>query len=146
IVQKSFERSALPDYYRVEVIQCSDQEVAYSFERSADDENTIIPCATRFLPTGCYSIEVRFTNTASSLLHRESFLTIPISIGLTLFLTFLFTKKRQDPLPPAAHSENFQTIGSFQFYPNQNKLVKADTEINLSRKECELLVIFADKI
>ena len=34
-------------------------------------------------------------------------------------------------------------IGLFQFYPEQNKLVKQATEISLSKKECELLAIFA---
>ena len=33
-------------------------------------------------------------------------------------------------------------IGSFNFYPEQNKLVKQATEISLSKKECEILAIF----
>ena len=36
----------------------------------------------------------------------------------------------------------FLSIGSFQFYPEQNKLVKKAKEISLSKKECELLAIF----
>ena len=36
-------------------------------------------------------------------------------------------------------------LGSFQFYPDQNKLVKQATEISLSKKECELLAIFVAK-
>lgn len=35
----------------------------------------------------------------------------------------------------------FEAIGSFQFYPEQNKLVKKAIEINLSKKECDLLEI-----
>ncbi len=144
-VQKSFQRSSLPAHYRVEVIQCADQEVAYSFEISADEESTIIPCAGRDLPEGCYTIEVGFIEKVSFPTHQTLF-AIPISIAFTLFLTFLFTRKRQDPLPPVEQSEKFEAIGSFLFYPNQNKLVKGSTEINLSRKECELLVIFAANI
>ena len=34
-------------------------------------------------------------------------------------------------------------LGSFHFYPEQNKLIKEAVEIQLSKKECELLVIFA---
>ena len=33
-------------------------------------------------------------------------------------------------------------LGSFRFYPAQNKLVKEAIEIPLSKKECELLEIF----
>jgi len=40
---------------------------------------------------------------------------------------------------------NYASIGSFQFYPEQNKLVKQATEISLSKKECELLAIFVSR-
>ena len=35
-----------------------------------------------------------------------------------------------------------EKIGSFYFYPEQNKLVKEEKEIALSKKECELLALF----
>jgi len=35
-----------------------------------------------------------------------------------------------------------EKIGSFYFYPEQNKLVKEAQEIALSKKECELLALF----
>lgn len=38
--------------------------------------------------------------------------------------------------------EKATTLGSFQFYPHQSKLVKKAIEIGLSKKECELLEIF----
>ena len=39
-------------------------------------------------------------------------------------------------------SENGTHLGIFQFFPEQNKLVKKAIEINLSKKECEILSIF----
>ena len=38
--------------------------------------------------------------------------------------------------------ENGINIGSFQFYPEQHKLIQKAIEIALSKKECELLEIF----
>ena len=35
--------------------------------------------------------------------------------------------------------------GYFKFFPEQSKLVKSAEEIRLSKKECELLLIFAAK-
>ena len=39
-------------------------------------------------------------------------------------------------------SEKVTILGSFKFYPEQNKLTKKAIEIPLSKKECELLEIF----
>ena len=37
---------------------------------------------------------------------------------------------------------DYTSLGSFHFYPEQNKLIKEAEEIPLSKKECELLAIF----
>jgi len=139
IVQRSFQKATLPKYYRVEVIQCTDQEVAYSYEMNAKVENTIIPCAGRILPKNCYTVEVKFTDRTASFFSNQTPLYLFIFITLIL-LAFLFHKRKQAEVP-----ENFSVIGSFQFYPEQNKLVKEAIEIGLSKKECELLAIFIAK-
>ena len=37
------------------------------------------------------------------------------------------------------------TLGGFNFYPEQNKLVKHPETINLSKKECEILALFVER-
>lgn len=141
IVDSSLIKSKLPKDYRVEVVQCSDEEVAYSYEMSVEEEKTIIPCAGRFLPENCYTINVRFLNKSSDLINKHVFLYALILIALIFLLDLLFNKNKQTATP--IHSdENYASIGSFQFYPDQNKLVKQAIEISLSKKECELLEIF----
>ncbi len=141
IIKSSFQKAELPNYYRVEVIQCSDNEVAYSYQMSAEKEDTIIPCAGRLLPNGCYSIEVRFTNKISVFFTKQLALTILIILVFIFMLDYFYSKRKQsEELDETA--ENHTKLGSFQFYPEQNKLVKQATEISLSKKECELLVIF----
>ena len=78
IVESSFEKASLPANYIVEVIQCADQEVAYSYEMSVKEENTIISCAGRFLPKNCYTIEVRFTDGITFFSHIKTSLYILI--------------------------------------------------------------------
>ena len=145
VVERAFQKSKLPEHYRVEVLQCSDHEVAYSYEISAKKENTIIPCAGRFLPKQCYTIEVKFTKRLASFFNKQTFLYLLLII-INLFLFDYFYSKRKD-ITTSSNIDNklYNNIGSFQFYPEQNKLIKAAVEIDLSKKECELLSIFASR-
>ena len=140
IVDSSFQKAALSKNYRVEVIQCSDQEVAYSYEMNNEDENTIIPCVGRLLPKNCYTIEVKFVNQKTASTNGEMFLYI-LSLGVLLLLGFLIYRRKSKVLI-AKDNEDYNAIGCFRFYPDQNKLVKEAKEISLSNKECELLAIF----
>ena len=141
LIKNSFHKSSLPKYYSVEVIQCTDQEVAYSYEIKNETENDIIPCKGRFLPENCYIIEVRFTKRTSFINNKHTFLyALIFVVFISLFVVF-FNKRKYD-VKPEENNSAYTTIGSFQFYPEQNKLVKKAQEISLSKKECELLEIF----
>ena len=143
IVKGRFEKLGLPNTYRVEVLNCKDREVAYSFQITPKDETTIIPCSGRYLPRGCYHIEVNFMTIVKQkgTVHYVLFgLGIAaIIIGIILFLRQ--RKKNSDSNLETSYTK----IGSFQFYPEQNKLIKAATEINLSKKECEILSLFVSQ-
>ncbi len=146
IIAESFKRSKLPEKYRVEVLQCADGEVAYSYEMSLQEENTIIPCISRYLPSNCYTIHVRFTSKTASVFTISALLYGLILLLFIVMELFFFRKKpskNDNQKASDETTENYATIGSFYFYPTQNKLVKQATEINLSKKECELLQIFA---
>jgi len=140
IIDSSFQKASLPNNYLVETIQCTEQEVAYSYQILNNVENSIIPCAGRYLPESCYTIEVLFTNSeAASTGKRAGYYGLLLA-GLTLLFLGFYKKKDDDIL--VDNQENYSSLGSFQFYPEQNKLVKQAEEISLSKKECELLEIF----
>lgn len=140
LIEKSFVKSKLPKDYRVEVMRCKDQEVAYSYEMNAMIENTIIACQGRTLPSSCYTIEVKFIQGSKTVFDKRGVLYIS-SFGLVALIGFFFFNRKQDLI-----SENedlvYDKIGSYRFFPDQNKLVKEAVEITLSKKECELLAIF----
>jgi DNA-binding winged helix-turn-helix (wHTH) protein len=140
IVEKSFLVSALPNFYLVELIQCSDQQVAYSYEMKGDRENSVIPCFGRVLPQGCYTLQVRFTEGMASELNKKALFFAPAVVSLIL-LAFSFKKTNQTIKKDQA-KEDYFVLGSFKFYPEQNKLLNGTTTISLSKKECELLTIF----
>lgn len=144
IVKESFTKAKLPEHYRVSVVQKSDGEVAYSYEMSDNEENTIIPCSGRNLPRNQYAIEVLFMDTTVSNKTKQLLLILLLlSVGAFL-LDWVYSKNKRS-LKPLKKDEHYLDIGSFKFYPEQNKLVKAAQEIGLSKKECELLSIFIAK-
>lgn len=134
----NLEKSSFSKNYRVEVLQCLDKEVAYSYEINADIEKIIIPCAGRVLPIKCYTIQVRFLEDNLSKNNILYYFLIPIFLGIL----YLFLFKKKDKKIIKEHSEKRTTLGSFIFYPEQNKLMQKAKEIALSKKECELLEIF----
>jgi len=141
ILQNSFQKSNLPNNYTVEVIQCADQEVAYSYGMKDTKEKSIIPCRGRVLPESCYTIEVQFSAIQTTFLSKQMLLYILLGIAFLFLLDYLFHIKKQANLPEK-NKEHYNAIGIFQFFPEQNKLVKEAVEISLSKKECELLAIF----
>ncbi len=141
IIENALNKGGLPEHYRVEVIQCEDYEVSYSYEMSASEESTIIPCVGRYLPKKCYTIKVKFTQVKAQFFSKEILLYIMFLISIVFLMDVLYNKRKQT-LVSTKNKDIYASIGSFQFYPEQNKLVKAAREISLSKKECELLAIF----
>ena len=142
IVERSFQKADLPKNYRVEVIQCEDREVAYSYEMLNTKENNIVPCQGRSLIENCYTIDFRFTQQPKAASNKKYVFYLLLLIGLVL-LRFGILKPKS--LTSSNNSNAYKSLGDFQFYPTENKLVKQAIEIKLSKKECELLSIFIER-
>jgi len=140
VVERSLRKASLPNAYRLEVLACATTDVFYSYEMFEGTETGIVPCIGRNLPKNCYDIDVRFTKIQPPASYKNILYYILAFLGLVLI--FLGLRKRRSNTSFTFDNENYTTIGSFLFYPNQNKLVKQATEISLSRKECELLELF----
>lgn len=138
-VKTSFKKANLSNNYITEVQRCSDNQVAYSYQMKQDIEQGIVPCGGRALKQDCYTITVAFYTIKTT--TPFTYYAIPLVllvIGLLLYLKLKSkTKATVQPI-----NTNAKTIGSFTFYPEQNKLIKHAKEITLSKKECELLSIF----
>lgn len=141
IVKSVFEKSHLSKNYRVEVFNCLTNQVAYSYEMNEELEKTIIPCSGRILPKACYTIQIKYLHKTTNFSEYSYLLYIFIPLLLGMFYKIFYLDKKEQK---TEQIEDEQTIilGSFQFYPAQNKLIKKASEISLSKKECELLAIF----
>ncbi|MCW5519426.1 winged helix-turn-helix transcriptional regulator [Aureitalea sp. L0-47] len=140
--ENSLHNAGLTDEYIVEVIRTSDKEVAYSYQMNTGVEETIVACGGRVLPEDEYRIEARLLRPAerSLELHWGYLLVI---LGLIVLLDFFFFRKNKNR--HESSDPPHLSVGSFRFFPDQNKLVKKSEEISLSRKECELLAIFVER-
>ena len=141
VVSETFAKAGLPTNYLVEVVQCTDEETAYSYEMLRNEENSIVPCSGRIVPENCYSIHVEFTAIKSTS-SNNSMLFFGLVLLVLVFLAFVFYSRYQ-AFRSAKNGAKGTSLGSFSFYPDQNKLVKEAQEIPLSKKECELLAILA---
>ncbi|NRB82256.1 MAG: winged helix-turn-helix transcriptional regulator [Winogradskyella sp.] len=141
IISDSFKSASLPENYIIEVIQCRNNEVAYSFQKSTTIDKTVIPCGGRYLPVGFYVIEVNYAVINS---NSSQWLYFLIPLGIVIVVIMLIFKQKSRKTPNTVKVQ-YEVIGSFRFYPEQNKLVKEAEEIALSKKECELLTLFIQK-
>ncbi|MEM5566173.1 winged helix-turn-helix domain-containing protein [Psychroserpens sp. AS72] len=142
VIDSSLNLASISKNYRVEVIQCTDGEVAYSYEMFVEQERTIIPCGGRNLPEACYIIQVEFLDILPTSSFTKRLTPFVLVFGVLLFLGFKYWQKRNMQPISEENTSSYSEIGTFKFYPEQNKLVKSATEISLSKKECELLEIF----
>jgi DNA-binding winged helix-turn-helix (wHTH) protein len=141
IIARSFKQANLSLDYQIEVKQCEDLEVAYSFLKYANQGKSIIPCRGRIIPQKCYIIEVHFLEKISNSLNKYFWFWIVLLL-ISLILTFVFFPKRKKTKSINLINENSILIGKFHFYPNENKLMLETKEISLSKKEVELLSLF----
>lgn len=140
IVNESIEKIHLEQNYTLEVLQCEDEQVAYSYNMTMNEKTTIIPCMGRWLPEACYTFQIRFLQDESTQFTSQKLMYVWL-LTVLIGLLFLYRKKRK-AIPPSENKEQYVTIGSFKFYSKQNTLIKEAKEIGLSRKECEILEIF----
>ncbi len=140
IVKRSFSQSELPADYRIEVKECLNEEVAYSYEMMQSEENAIVPCKGRVLPTSCYFIDVQFLKKE----NKNQYFFYGFLLLISILGFGVYQKKKRKIVTDTTLS-NSLSLGRFTFYPEQNKLIKEAEEIPLSNKECELLTIFIDR-
>lgn len=141
IIKRTFNKAELSEYYIVEVRHCKDNQVAYSYKMRNEIDKSIIPCQGRYLPKDCYEIEISLIDRSLPNSNKTHFiyiiLLVLIGVGIDLFILRKLNAKTVNKL-----NSSHTPIGSYLFYPEQNKLVKQAIEIPLSKKECELLAIF----
>ena len=141
VVKESFQKANLPSHYQLEVKQCKDLEVAYSFLQNANVEKSIVPCNGRTIPQKCYTIEVRFLEKTTTSSSKIIWIVL---MSLSILSAFVFFPKRKKTKQSDSTIKDGIQLGKFQFYPEESKLLLSSNEISLSKKEVELLSLFIE--
>lgn len=131
----------LPKRYIVEVFNCENGEVSYSFKITGLEEQNIVPCSGRNLPSDCYKIQVLFLENQSFFGANKYYALTGFIIIVLIILGFILKNKVPKNVPTMESA--CSKIGAYRFYKEQNKLIKDSVEINLSVKECELMAILS---
>lgn len=148
IISNTTKSSLLPDDYTVDVMQCSDNQVAYSFVNSRVDSNTIVPCLGRTLPEKCYYVSISFTS-AGPLVSEPGYIFMGAFAGLMLAsILFYFYVKQKKNMPASleggiATSRNAIRLGDYLFAYDQRYLEINKVRIDLTDKESKLLYILS---
>jgi hypothetical protein len=143
IVRRSLAEGKLPLSYMVKVFECSKFNMVYGFEvrRSSQD---IEPCLGRVQPTGCYSIQVAFTEPVGPTKSGQNYyfgIAAVLSIAVLAFVLWTPRRTRNDDTIPAV--QKVTTVGSLKFEEDTGVLKRGGKMMLLSNKESKLLSILA---
>lgn len=127
--------------YVVNVLKCGSSDVLYSFAISKNKKNDIITCIGRKQPISCYSISIKFHQKGISTTRNTVLFG---SMSFLAFLGFFFWRKNK---PRGADSKvdssTVFNLGRIVFDPSKRQLSNEGTNIELTKTETRLLVIFA---
>ena len=141
ISQNKIENSNLQQDYRIEVVQCDNHEIAYSTELNEQTDLSLVSCKIRRLPENCYEIHYTFNKANSTGSIFIFLIYILLFISLILFVVSLIKSKRIDP----KNIKEVLNVGIFELHLDQNILIQKGEKISLSKKECEILHVFASQ-
>ncbi len=144
LFDRNIKKAGLSNNYVVEVVRCEDNEISYSYQMHTNWDKTIVPCKGREVPEACHIIEVTFSDDRTTLSISKMSMAA-LALGLLIFLGVRF-RESVKKTTSIQETQGIQQLGLYTFHKKQNKLLRAEREIKLSKKECEILSILVDEI
>ena len=146
--------AGIADRYLVEVEDCGNQQVVYSYEMGFSRQFDMVPCGGRAQPQGCYQIFLTLWNDeeAEQQLVSPARPGLPAGtwglmiLGVVLFGILLWRRstKSSEDSPEAA--DHLVAIGVFQFDPHQLTLTHQEDTTPLTSKEADLLALLHSSV
>lgn len=142
-VQKVLSENNSTESFIVEVKQCGNFDVLYSFKASPKENEEILTCKGRKLPLSCYEFYFTLTSNQSRALSAAAddktinYLSFFLLVLFLAGLFFFWKWKKKD-----SKEESKLLIGKYEFDPKRMKLVLEDEVFELSALESNLLELF----
>ena len=145
IVRSNILSSGLPEHYSVNVLHCSTSDIVYGFQ-IAHAQDDIIPCLSREQPSGCYTIQLAFTDLTTPLISQSDAPTIAIIIfGLTLVSALIIWFPVRHTDQSAAVNGKIISIGNCLLDAEGRSISDRSGTVELSDIEAKLLTILAEE-
>jgi len=141
ITQRLLNKDPLADDYVVNVLNCKNSGIAYSFAISKNKKDDVVACIGRRQPMACYLVNIKFKPADVDLVNNEYFVGGLSVFALVGFIFFRPVKQRKN-VPDSTDSDTF-TIGSLQFDARNKKLASGEKTIELTGTETRVLLVFA---
>ena len=140
--------------YLVEIHQCENEEVLYSYEIGGPEKMDIVPCLGRELPEDCYLMSFTIleaplqvkkpteSNLAST--SGQDLMPMAISTALLIIITalwFYFRRKREED-----GNSHLIVLGSYGFDTRNMELLRHGRKTELTSKECDLLLLLYNSV
>jgi DNA-binding winged helix-turn-helix (wHTH) protein len=134
-------KDPLASDYVVNVLNCSNSNVAYGYAISNNKRDDIVACRGRVQPMGCYMVNIKFKPTGINTAKNGFLLG---SLPFLAFIGFIFFR----PAKPRRILADGQitgevSLGSMLFDEKNRKLIVDGKTIDLTGTEARVLHIFA---
>lgn len=139
--QRLFAKDPLAGDYVVNVLNCTDNSVAYGYAISNNKKNDIVTCLGRRQPSACYMLHVQFKPTGimdGQTGYLFGALSVLALVGCVVWIPIKKRKSIPDMEPTGIFS-----LGAMRFDAEKRKLLLDETSIDLTRTETRVLRIFA---
>jgi DNA-binding winged helix-turn-helix (wHTH) protein len=140
-IQRLLAKDPLARDYVVNVMNCSNANVAYGYAISKNKKDDIVACIGRRQPRACYMINIKFKPTGINTLKNEYFLGGLSFLAIVGFI-FLRSVKPRKALSNNQHTDTFN-VGSMLFDAKNRKLMINGETMDLTGTETRVLHVFA---
>ncbi len=136
--------------YIVSVLECGSDDVIYGYVFQESAKESLTPCQGRMQPMLQYCINIRFKELKNQQSIEKNIYIAGIgTFGLGLILVFgirRFTRKKGAQKDDTTESNQFISIGIYQFDASEQELSLEGQTITLTVKETQLLTMLATSI
>jgi hypothetical protein len=148
IISNTLKLTSLPGDYITNVLDCSENNIVYSFAMSESGTSDMVPCLGRAMPKDCYYINIAFSSPSG---YKQKMMYALgagfLSMALVIFLGYFYLNRKKK-ISTTGNEENITnekaiSIGHFLFYADRRYLQINGYRIDLTDKESKLLAIFA---
>ena len=153
-VRATIDNTNLPKEYIVEIVNCVENDIVYSFQIQDEDSTqnkygnylqNIIPCGNRSQPFNCYQVKITFHQLTkdTNIYNHHVFLYISV-IGLIGMLSLFVFFKGKNTKIDSNIDDHITKIGIYSFDMLNKQLSIKKTIIPLTEKEGNLLHILIE--